>query len=119
MRDTTNPTYSGPDGTYLDVRPAPARAPEGAVLLNVSGHAFGLKHIVIVKLVDLLAGRSRGRELHVAISEDAVLILRVVVSMEGADFAVFNDGTPTHQVFVPAEHGLGVASQIAVAGMVS
>ncbi|MCF6467372.1 hypothetical protein FAF44_02945 [Nonomuraea sp. MG754425] len=111
-------TYNSPDGTYLDVPSPPADAPQGAVVLDVSGHQVGISALAVVRLIDLLAEP----DAHVALTiwaSDAEEgpYLDVSVEKDGVKIGVRYDTTTTHQVTIPLNQAYPVMSAIYSRGL--
>lgn len=117
MPDTTSPTYAAPDGTFLDVTAPPADAPEGAVVLSVSGHLIGVAGDTVVKVVDLLAEHQPGAGVTIWCEENDEdgPYLDVQVKDHGVEIGVRYDTTTDYRVTVPLDQAFMVACEIGIA----
>ncbi|TMR88613.1 hypothetical protein [Nonomuraea basaltis] len=117
MGETTNPTYTAPDGTYLDVQPAPADAPLGTVVLDVSGKPIRLAPMAVVSVIDLLAAPEPGTTLLISLGEDDDSpLLAFYVEEHGIDVHRTLDGRTTHQVTIPLARAYVTACEISAIG---
>jgi hypothetical protein len=113
MSETFTPTYTGLDGTYLDVPAPPAGAPKGAIVLNVSGAFVGLGPMAALRVIDLLSEFRPSIGLAVACgTSDEGPYLDVLIREHTVKVGVRFDSTTTHEVTIPRDQLSSVVSEI-------